>query len=315
MFSVIIPLYNKASYVEKAVRSVLNQSCQEFELIIVNDGSTDNSLEVVKAMQMEDVDVQIIDQINSGVSTTRNNGVLHSKHPYICFLDADDWWKTTFLEEMKVLIRTFPEAGIYGSSYFIVRNQQSRVAPIGVDESFNQGLIDYCRVYAKTLCMPLTSISVIVPKFIFEQEHGFKTDLKLGEDFDLWLRIAMKYPVAFLNKPLAYYNQDVELTNRAIGDKLYEPKEHMLFSDYGKLMQEPEFRLLYEKLALYGLRPYYISGKNMKEVKTILSSIDWKQHKKEYFFYYQILPRWIAALWFHFKKYGARIKKKIMARA
>ena len=312
MFSIIIPLYNKALYLEKAVRSVLNQSFRDFELIVVNDGSTDNSLEVAKGLQADTADFQIVDQNNAGVSTARNNGVKHAKYPYICFLDADDWWEPTFLEEMKGLIRAFPEAGIYGSSYYIVKHQQKRIAPIGVEDGFKRGLIDYCRVYAKTLCMPLTSISVVIPTSVFEQEHGFKPALKLGEDFDLWLRIAMKYPVAFLNKPLAYYNQDVELVNRAIGEKLYEPHQHMLFSDYGALMQQLDFRFLYERLALYGLLPYYISGKNKTEVKSIISAVDWKQHATKYRIYYKILPRWIVKIWFRFKKFGSVIKKKLI---
>ena len=151
MFSVIIPLYNKAPYVEKAIRSVLNQTFKEFELIVVDDGSTDDSLSVAKNCLLQTINYKLIEQHNQGVSTARNNGVKQAKYPYICFLDADDWWSPTFLEEMKALIDEFPDAGIYGSSYYIVKNGRQRVAPIGVDNDFSKGLIDYFRVYAKTL--------------------------------------------------------------------------------------------------------------------------------------------------------------------
>lgn len=308
MFSIIIPLYNKATYLEKAVRSVLNQSCRDFELIVVNDGSTDNSLEVAKRLQADVFDFQIIDQANAGVSTARNNGVKNAKYPYICLLDADDWWEPTFLEEMKKLIGAFPEAGIYGSSYYIIKNQRKRLAPIGVDSEFERGYINYCQIYSRTLCMPLWTGAVVIPKNIYNQVNGFVPKLKLGEDFHLWVRIASKYPVAFLNKPLAYYNQDVELAGRAVSDRLYEVHEHMLFADYGVLMQNHDFRFLYERLALYGLLPYYLVSKNEKEVKTILSSVNWSQHEKKYRFYYLYLPKWLVRLWFAFLRLGSKIK-------
>jgi glycosyltransferase involved in cell wall biosynthesis len=309
LFSVIIPLYNKAAYVEKAIQSVLSQTYPGFELIVVNDGSSDNSLEVVRNCQLSIINCQLIDQPNQGVSVARNNGVKVAKYDYIAFLDADDWWEPTYLEEMKTLIDGFPEAGIYGCGYYKVKNGRYIRANIGVQPGFERGLINYSRVYAKTMYMPLTSISSILRKNIFELEGGFKSSLKLGEDFDLWVRVAMKYQVAFLNKSLAYYNQDVELLHRAIGEKLYEPKEHMFFSDYGALMQDPDFRYLYERLTVYGLLPYYLAGKNKKEVDLILSEVHWKNHAFKYRLYYRILPKPFVRLWLKTMKVGSALKK------
>jgi len=254
----------------------------------------------------------IVSQKNSGVSTARNNGVKSAQYPYICFLDADDWWEPTFLEEMSHLICEFPQSGIYGTGYYIVKNGRKRVAPVGVETDFEKGIIDYCKVYARTLCMPLTSISIAVPKHIFEQANGFKPALKLGEDFDLWVRIAMNHTVAYLNKPLAYYNQDVELKNRAIGGKLYKPSEHMLFSDYGVFMQNTDFRHLYERLALYGLLPYYYNNVNKIEVDSILSQIDLSKHDGIYVWYYKRLPRWMVRLWQKTLKILSIIKNRII---
>ena len=159
MFSVIIPLYNKALYVEKAVRSVWSQTYRDFELIIVDDGSTDASLSVAESLcyELSHTDLKtkfyIVSQKNSGVSTARNNGVKSARYPYLCFLDADDWWEPTFLEEMSRFIGEFPQAGIYGTGYYIVKNGRKRVAPVGVDTDFEKGIIDYCKVYARMLCM------------------------------------------------------------------------------------------------------------------------------------------------------------------
>ena len=95
MFTVVIPLYNKANYIEKAINSVLNQTFTEFEIIVVNDGSTDESLE--KIGHFKDARLKIINQENAGVSTARNNGVKEAKYDYVAFLVADDWWDEHFL--------------------------------------------------------------------------------------------------------------------------------------------------------------------------------------------------------------------------
>jgi hypothetical protein len=158
--------------------------------------------------------------------------------------------------------------------------------------------------------MPVCTDTAVVPKKIFEEEHGFKVQLKLGEDFDLWVRIAMKHPVAFLNEPLAYYHQDVEQNNRAVGEKLYEPSEHMLFSDYASYQQNKDFVFLYEKLALYGLQPYYLKGKNKDEVQRILHSIHWKDHSLKYYFDYKILPKFVLKAWVNLKKGYVSLKRK-----
>ena len=312
MFSIIIPLYNKATYIEKTIQSVLAQTYQEFEIIVIDDGSMDESFVIAQKVLSYLSPLLggwgVFQQQNQGVSTARNNGVKLAKYDYIAFLDADDTWEPSYLEEMKCLIETYPEAGIYGSAYYIVKNGRKRIAPIGVDSSFESGIINYFQVYAKTVCMPLWTGATIIRKSIFESEKGFKSTLKLGEDFDLWIRIAMKYPVAFLNKQLANYNQDVELANRAIGEKLYLPEEHMLFTDYWELNENSEFRYLFERLALYGLLPYYLAGKNKKEVQRILNSINWKRHGFKYRLKYILLPKKVILYWQELMKLASIFK-------
>jgi len=321
LFSVIIPLFNKAAFIEKAIRSVLIQTFKEFELIVLNDGSTDNSLEnlqfAINKFYIENPfqskEIKIINQINHGVSYSRNQGVNISTHDYIAFLDADDWWEPNYLEKMNELIVEFPKAGIYGSNYYLIKNGRKRIAPIGFDPTFLKGQINYFKVYAENLCMPLWTGSTIIKKSVFDSENGFKLNLKLGEDFDLWVRVALKYPVAYLNKPLANYNQDVELVNRAIGEKLYEPNEHILFTDYSEFKINHDFLRLFESLAVYGLLPYYVAGKNKLETNIILSNIHWKNHSFKYRLYYRILPKIVVQIWMRFLKFGSKIKKIVLA--
>lgn len=316
MFSIIIPLYNKAAYIEKAIQSVLAQTYQEFEIIVVDDGSTDDGWAKVQSLK-QTLNHPIggwggFSQPNQGVSTARNNGVKQAKYDYIAFLDADDWWASTYLEHMKGLIEEFPEAGIFASSYFKVKNGQNILAKIGVDVGFERGLINYCRAYSRSLYQPLWTGAVIIKKSIFDSENGFKPRLKMGEDFDLWVRVAIKYPVALLNKPLAYYNQDVDLINRAIGEKLYEPEQHMLFSDYSEFNDNPDFRKMYEKLAVYGLMPYYLADKNKKEVDLILKDIHWENHSFKYRIQYKILPKFILKVWLQVLNVGFQLKVKLL---
>ncbi|MDR2853747.1 MAG: glycosyltransferase [Prevotellaceae bacterium] len=297
MFSIIIPLFNKEKYIEKAFQSIINQTFTEFEVLVVDDGSTDNSLEKVK--QFQHSNIQIIEQPNSGVSTARNNGVKRAKYDYICFLDADDWWESTFLEEMARLINDFPNAGIYGTSYFKVKNGKNIPAQIGVAQGFTRGYFDYLQAYINSPWMPLWTGAVCVPKQIFDEMNGFKPALKLGEDFDLWVRIALKYPTALINSPLSYYNQDVEQAARAVGRKLHQPENHMLFALHELYNQEdsnPKLKQLMDNQRTYGLFPYYLNKDTRQAAVGELNRVNWsKQPKAAYKKYYQT-PIWFLKL-------------------
>ncbi len=277
-FSVIIPLYNKAPYVGKTVESVLGQTFGDYELIIVDNGSNDGSHEIVAAFTDHRIKIVRLEE-NVGVSNARNKGVAMASAPIVTFLDADDWWEPTFLEEMAGLIERHPDAGIYGTGYYIVKNGKKRLAPIGVDEGFAEGEINYCAVYAKTLCMPLTSITVAMPKAVFNETGGFKPHLKLGEDFDLWIRIALKHKVVFLNKPLCNYNQDVDVTYRGT-HHLRDPKEHMLWNlDYLETEEKTnaDYKQLIDNLRTYSLLPYLLTKQYRSAARQELAKVDWSR--------------------------------------
>ena len=243
----------------------------------------------------------------------RNNGVSASHGEYLCFLDADDWWEPSFLEEMNCLIDEFPDAGIYGANYTIVNEtkHKTRVAKIGVEEGFEKGYINYCQAYAKTSYMPLTSTSVAIPRWAYDEMGGFPKDVKLGEDFILWIHIALKYKVAFLNIPLAYYNQDVDTTTRGIG-KLHNPHEHMLWnlSDLEPFEKtNKDYKQLIDNLRVYGLQPYYLSYQYHNDAIEELAKVHWSQQPPRYNHFYH---RPICLLRLHHKimLFLSSLKKK-----
>lgn len=291
-FSVIIPLYNKAPYVAKAIGSVLAQTYTDYELIIVDDGSKDDSLNVALKAIEGHAHCHICKQENAGVSVTRNNGANLSQGDYLCFLDADDWWNPSFLTEMSKLIEEFPDAGIYGTNYTIVNEtkRKTRVAHVGLEDGFVKGYINYCKVYAKTMYMPLWTGAVCMPRIVFDEMGGFPKGIKLGEDFLLWMRIALKYKVALLNKPLAYYNQDVEVAARGVKSSGFDPDSFMTFhfdqfADHEKTNKD--VKVLLDRLRVYSLLRFRLTNTHSDRVRKEIAKVDFSNVDKKYRFYYK----------------------------
>ncbi|MDR1653874.1 MAG: glycosyltransferase [Prevotellaceae bacterium] len=312
MFSVIIPLYNKAQYVEKALQSVANQTFKEFEVIVVDDGSTDNSLEIVKNMRGINCELRIIEQANSGVSTARNNGVRVARYNYIVFLDADDWWADNFLAQMAALINDFPDAAMWASSYFKVKNGKVTPAKIGVSQDFTRGYFDYVMAYSRSPWMPIWTGATVMRKEIYDEMGGFKPTLKLGEDFDLWMRVALKYRTVLINKPLSFYNQDVEAATRGV--RMHKTEHHFLFNlQYfeNQAVTNQQLKQLLDNLRVYGLFPYFLQKSTRNQTLAELQKVDWiKQPKSEYRKYYKTPVWWLKTKMFVMKILST-IKQKL----
>lgn len=307
-FSVIVPLYNKAPYVEKALQSILSQTFTDYELIVVDDGSTDGSAEVATPLIPSEKG-RMIRQTNAGVSAARNHGVAASQGDYLCFLDADDWWDPTFLEEMDRMINAYPDAGIWGSNYWYVKSGRQRICVIGVQT----GYFDYCRVYAERLQMPLWTGAVCMPRVLLDELGGFKPHLQLGEDFDMWIRVALNHKVAFLNKPLSYYNQDVDVSQRGIG-RLKDPAHHMLWNlDYlsDEEKTNPDYKRLIDNLRVYSLEPYFLSNKYHAAAVEQLAKVDWSLQPAGKYRYYR-RPLWLLRAENRFMRVGSAIKQRLI---
>lgn len=311
VFSVVIPLYRKEKYIAKALESVFAQTFGDFEVIVVDDGSKGEGLKIVKSFT--DSRLRIIEQENTGVSQARNNGVSHAQADLIAFLDADDWWDPRFLEKMLELSGDFPDAAVYSSSYYKVKYRQNIPASIGVDESFKAGYINYCEVYGNTFWVPVNCSFVVVRKGPFLAERGFHPKLKFGEDLDLWLRFSLRYRFAFLNEPLAFSNQDVDVDTRAMGDKLWKKEEHVLFNlEYleQEEQENPGLKYLLDGLRLRSLHYFYRKKIYPVELNRIISSVEFKKHADIYYFYYKF-PFWMTSLYLKFIQSGSNLKQWI----
>lgn len=200
MFSVVIPLYNKEKYVLRAVKSVLAQNFTDFELIIVDDGSVDGSLEVVKGIS--DSKVRIIQQANQGVGSARNKGMAEAKYDWIALLDADDAWSIEHLSELAKIISTFSSVGMVATKAVKIN---TNLTPSANEEAKpgNIRLVDYFLEASKKRSLVCSS-SVAISKKAFDSIGGF-SDKKRGEDLEYWVKIALAYPVATSDKVTAYY--------------------------------------------------------------------------------------------------------------
>ncbi len=205
-FSVIIPIYNKEKDVETTIKSVLNQTYVDYEVILVDDGSTDNSLNIVNTI--EDDRIQIFTKQNEGVSKTRNYGIKKAKAEHIAFLDADDYWYPNHLENLNFLITTYPNHNWFASAYEKKRTEKLTVkmdSPIlkngdewyGEVEDFFKYCYKDCLVWTSTVCFK---------KEFFNNLNGFSKSYTHGEDTDLWIRAALQSSLIFSNKITATHN-------------------------------------------------------------------------------------------------------------
>lgn len=196
MISVVIPLYNKAATIERAINSVLNQTVQDFELIVVNNGSTDGGEKIVR--QIEDNRLKLVEQENKGVSMARNRGVEAAQSEWVAFLDADDEWRPTFLETVLHLKEQYPDCSVCATAYQRCNangvTEDIKLQKVPSEESYRMD--NYFEV-ASLSDPPFCSISVMVRKASLEAFGGFPKGVHQGEDLLTWARLASKYEIAY----------------------------------------------------------------------------------------------------------------------
>lgn len=268
-FSIIIPLFNKSKYIEETLRSVLKQTFTNYEIIIINDGSTDESETKVKGFN--DDRIQLYHQKNQGVSIARNLGIEKSKGKIVAFLDADDYWLPNHLEELAYLHNNFPNCGMYCSRYKIKTTKNHFQIPYynGIESSY-RGIVANYFLSNRPFRITWTS-SLAIPKEILEKFNGFSPEVTNGQDLELWTKIGIQYQVAISNKTTAIYNFDIP---NSLAKNNINLKKIMNFSQFENAEKENSYLKSFLDLYRieYGLH-YYIFGYKDK-MKFYFKNID-----------------------------------------
>jgi Glycosyl transferase family 2 len=212
-FSVVIPLYNKAPYIEGAIASVLAQTVQDFEIIVLDDGSTDGGADLVAAMN--DPRLRLVRQPNAGVSATRNRGIAMAQGEWVAFLDADDWHHPQYLQSLIAAQTFYPAMDVVATQYIPLADSARLWPPawpvpatvvsaeaIEVIEDLPARWMKGATFTTSSVCIRTTRLQQMQPCFAVGECQG--------EDLDMWFRLAEHFPVAWVKKPMVAYRVAVE---------------------------------------------------------------------------------------------------------
>lgn len=258
-FSVVIPLYNKENYIENTLKSVVNQTFKDFELLVVNDVSTDNSLEIVE--KVKDPRIKLIQHtVNKGLSASRNTGIKNAQSTYVAFLDADDLWKPNFLEKINFLINNYPDANLYTTKYEVLIKGNKRITHdfhiknfknFGIVHNYFESNLNQSIYYPSCLC---------VKKDVFEEVGYYNEAVNYSEDIDFNIRAHAKYKMAYWDEALVTYlavseNQitQSDLSGKTVPDYDYYEKQYegrkdiKKYLDFQRYIKAKLFRLSNDK--------------------------------------------------------------------
>ncbi|MEP5837369.1 MAG: glycosyltransferase family A protein [Marinobacter sp.] len=255
--SVVIPLYNKEKYICKSLESVLSQTYSPHEVIIVNDGSKDNSIDVLTDFldsRFFENCVKIVDQNNKGVSSARNLGARYATGDYVAFLDADDIWDRSFIEKMVRLICTHRGFAIYSCGHVVNKLSSGTYSY----KCYGKEVQEFSReAFSRVMsrCSLVNSSKVIIDKSLFFEIGGFPEGIKYGEDLYVWLRLMQKYRLCYLPDALVTINQDFDPERANRNSQVIYPL--IYFSDERSMLVNSEkiylnkifFRSFFVKLA------------------------------------------------------------------
>lgn len=211
-FSIVTPLYNKEQYISDTIDSVLSQTYSDFEMIIVDDNSTDKSIDIVRSYK--DSRIRLYTKPNGGVSAARNYGMSKCEGEIICFLDADDLWKPKYLEVLDVITDKYPDAGFFCCAFECFDGSLDniiRISTLKTMELNNCKPLDfYVESYKNGGSIALTSAVAIRKNILNKLDRFFPVGIKMGEDMDMWFRVASITTTVYNNTPLMLYRYAAE---------------------------------------------------------------------------------------------------------
>lgn len=296
LFSVVIPLYNKEKYISRAISSVLEQTYSKFELIIVNDGSTDSSLEV--ASKFSDPRIKLLSKENGGESSARNYGISNSKGDFITFLDADDEWFPGYLELFNRAISENKDVNFFAIGYEIIESngEKNTVKYPVKDKYIRFNLIEYLK---QSINMQIASSNTVaISSELTRRVDGFRIGLKRGPDRDYWLRIMLEENwMVFINHIAAAYHREAE--NRVCNTSNIKAEEDMIFllDEYIKNfnLDNRTSRILHIYLSHFSINrtiEYYRSG-NYYEMSKLIKLVKFSHHYAHKYFFVKIVNKLI----------------------
>lgn len=265
-FSVIIPLYNKEKSIGSTIESVLNQSYPYFELIIINDGSNDNSLQIVQSIK--DSRIKIISKPNGGVSSARNLGIKLAQNPYVVFLDADDLWLNFCLEEFQKLVIAFPDVEVFCTNYNMTCKNLR-----GSDKQYYVNDYYYTSAYylAKWSIPIMITGCVTIKRDFLLQIGYFNEKITHGEDVDMWERLAQDGRIAKSEKITTIYRTESE--NRAM---MIEEKLRISINPFQVERTKNKSLKLYNGVqSIFEFKALLTSGKYSVFLRKMMRNIDW----------------------------------------
>jgi len=307
-FTVVIPLFNKAEHILRTLESVTRQQYPASEIIVIDDGSTDEGPSIVNKANIKNV--KLIQQTNQGVSAARNNGAALAKNEYIAFLDADDQWLPLFLDEVARLIVKFPQAKFYGTRYQIVASEDTYIdAKIKLDNINPEGEIlkDFFNI-ASEGDLPFTMSSMVIANSLFNTIGGFPLNEPIGEDQDLFCRVALNAPIAYSPNIHSLYHKDAQ--NQA--SKTNIPSTECGFSirltkeaKKSTAKKNASYMLKYSAAHLCHLAKLNIGDGHYTQARTLLSDPRCKLKPKHLIGLYSLswikqTEQWLASM-FHYK--------------
>jgi glycosyltransferase involved in cell wall biosynthesis len=223
-FAVVIPLYNKALHIRATLQSVFNQTVQPDEIIIVDDGSTDGSGEIVAAISHPLL--KLIRQQNSGESAARNTGLREAVADYVAFLDADDSWHDCHIEELKKLIDKYPTHALYSTMHQVRYNGLLYTPRAAYLNDFSGAVDDFFSRFAYGLSL-VNSTTACVHRESLLKLGGFPVGVKIGPDLITWVKLARLYGMAHSGRVTATYNRDA--VNRVSKIRKKEPPGSLIY--------------------------------------------------------------------------------------
>lgn len=222
--SVVMPLYNKVAEVERALRSVVDQSLSPCEIIVVDDGSTDGSRAIVERLIKEcpDAGIRLITQKNSGVSAARNRGIEEAKGDYVALLDADDWWLSGYIAEVCRLMEYYPDADAYATAFDIVNGSERVAAPVPTVEGYINPAEE-----ALSGRYPIIPSTATLRKEAVAAVGGFPEGMRIGEDQWLWVSM-LKRGAKFCFSTMSLVRYSREASNRSASIYRSEQSDHSI---------------------------------------------------------------------------------------